>query len=83
MVKEAVERKNRDTLIEECYKKQEGATIKTKTAKIVDELKNSWYRRGQQKAILHLSKNETKALIIARYGMLVWQKLPRYYSAKM
>ena len=71
MVKEAIEKKNKETLIEECFKKQEGEkVIKTKTAKIIEQLKNPAYKRGPQKELLHLTKKETKILIISRYGML-------------
>ena len=50
MVKEAVEKKNKNTLIDDCYKKQDGEkSIKTKTAKIVEEVESSTYRRGPRK----------------------------------
>ena len=71
MVKEAVEKKIKNTLIDDCYKKQDGEkSIKTKTAKIVEEVESSTYRRGPRKEILHMSKKETKIIIIVRYGML-------------
>ena len=70
-VKQAIEKKNREALIENCYKKQDDKKeIKTKTAHIIEKLNHPSYRRETKKEIYHLSKKETKTLIIARFGML-------------
>ena len=70
-VKDATERRNKQKLIDNCYKK-EGAMIvpKTKTQRILKTIENNDYVRKPCKEILSLSKNECKSLIIARFGML-------------
>ena len=59
------------SLIEECHKKTEGVTTrKTKTAHIVEKIDHPSYTRKPQTELNNLSKQETKTLLIARFGML-------------
>ena len=49
-MKEAVERRNKDRLLEECHKKLDGdKVIKAKTVHIVEKLNTSTYKRGTEK----------------------------------
>ena len=67
----ALEKDHRIRLEEECHKKLNGQNIpKTKTLTILPELEGSNYERKPKDEILLCTKNECKALIIARYGML-------------
>ena len=71
MVRKSIEDQNKIRLINECHKQSEGKTIvKTKTAHIVDKLKDPAYIRQPTQELKHLSKQETKTIIIARFGML-------------
>ena len=70
-VRKDFEHKNKLRLIEECYSKINGQDVpKTKTASILERLRDPAYIRNPLKEIMTLSKHETKSLIIARYGML-------------
>ena len=70
-VKTAIENKNKLRLMEDCQTKiDEQYVTKTKTSTILDKLHDPTYIRNPVKEIMHLSKHETKILIIARYGML-------------
>ena len=70
-VRKAIENRNKLRLIEECHSKVDGQeTPKTKTAKIIDQLRDPAYIRNPLKEIMNLNKYETKTLMIARYGML-------------
>ena len=70
-VKEKIEKKNKDRLLEECHKMADGRKIrKTKTAHIVDSLSADTYTRMPIPELQHLTKQETKTVIIARYKML-------------
>ena len=64
-------RKNKERINQECYKNIDGIKVeKTKTKSILNKLNNPLYKRGPEPGIRELSKNETKILIMARYGML-------------
>ena len=68
---EKIERKNKARLFEECHKMADGKKIrKTKTAHIVDPLSADTYSRMPIPELQHMTKQETKTLIIARYKML-------------
>ena len=70
-VKKAIEIQNTRRLNEDCHKHEDGITSKkTKTASIVDKINDQNYRRKPQKELLNATKQETKTIIIARYGML-------------
>ena len=67
----AIERSNKERLIEELYKTENGVRKrKTKTASIVDFIEHSNYERKPLCEIMLCSKQETKAIVTARYGML-------------
>ena len=71
IVTEVTEQKNKEKLIEECHRIENNIKIrKTKTAFIVDELLHPTYQRKPKPEIMHLTKQETKTLITARYSML-------------
>ena len=53
------------------HKTEDGKTTpKTKTATIIEKLNDPMYKRGPIPEILKLNKQETRTLIMARYGML-------------
>ena len=63
--------KNQNRLLNECHKTENDTqTRKTKTAHIVDTLQERTYARGPTPEILQCNRQETKTLIIARFGML-------------
>ena len=65
----AIERASKERLLQECHKSQDGTLIpKTKTASI--KVKNPAYKREPETEILQMTKQETRTLMIARYGML-------------
>ena len=71
IVKKSIEDQNKTRLINECHKFTDGIrTRKTKTAHIIDKIENPSYTRQPQEEFKHLSKQETKTLMIARFGML-------------
>ena len=66
-----VETKNTQRLINECHKKEGDSLVpKSKTKNILPLLKSDSYIREPRKELSRLSKQETKTLIIARFGML-------------
>ena len=70
-VMEATERKNKQKLIDECYKKEKGMIVpKTKSISVLKTVEDSNYVRKPCEEILSLSKIECKSLIIAKFGML-------------
>ena len=70
-VRTMIEKKNIERLKKECYKTVNGnPVIKTKTASIYKYISNQNYKREPRAEVLQLSKQETKTLVIARYGML-------------
>ena len=72
-VKTAIEARNLERLRNQCYKNKEGKqTLKSKTASksIVPTITSSNYKRRPDVTILRTSKQETKTIIMARYGQL-------------
>ena len=66
-----IEVKNQSRLINDCYKTDNNIHIrKTKTSHIVDHLEDGTYSRGPTPELLQCNKQETKTLLIARFGML-------------
>ena len=62
---------NRNRLLNDCHKVENNIkTRKTKTAHIVDVIEERTYIRRPVPEILFLNKQETKTLVIARFGML-------------
>ena len=67
----AVEKANRQKLIDNCHKKEGDMIVpKTKTQSIVKHLEGTNYIRAPINEILSLSKIDCKSLIISRFGML-------------
>ena len=70
MVSFAVEQKNTERLNDDLHKNENGQRIpKTKTRSIVERMSNSTYTRTPEPTILQ-TKQTTKTILIARYGML-------------
>ena len=70
-MKKSIEECNKKRLLEDCHTKENGTlTIKSKTAHIIDKIKNPSYQRKPLNKILQLTKQETKTLIIAHFRML-------------
>ena len=71
LVKTKIEAKNKQRLINDCHRKEGDALIpRTKTASILPSLQTSTYTRKPSPEIVHFTKQQTKTLLIARYGML-------------
>ena len=71
MVHNAIEKKNKERLLGDCYKMNAGQLVpKPKTTTLIEKINDSTYTRRPEPEILHLTKVETKTLLIARYGML-------------
>ena len=74
-VSATIERKNKDRLLQMCLKNDNGIQVpKTKTETIVKKLESDHYKRGPESEFLKMTKNETKTVMIARYGMLACGK---------
>ena len=70
-VKEKIEVKNTGLLIKECYRKENGQSrAKTKTAHIIDHLKEDGYIRNPNTQIMQCNRQDAKTIIIARFRML-------------
>ena len=70
-VKQKIEEKNRQKLIEDCYKKENGTKKKmTKTAHILEILNDAEYTRKPCTDIITCTKQEAKTIMIARFRML-------------
>ena len=70
-VRTVIEKKNQERLHQECHKKIEESLVeKTKTKWLVDQLTNTYYKRGIPHEITNATKQETKTIISARFGML-------------
>ena len=70
-VYEAAEKKNKERLLAECYKKERGVTeVKTKTKTIIPILENSHYQRQPHPFITKNNTLTTRAFIMGKYGML-------------
>ena len=71
MVRDKIEIKNTTRILNDCFKKENGKSIpKTKTAHIIAHIQSNDYKRKPQPDIIQCSKQETKTIIIARFGML-------------
>ena len=75
-VREAAEKINNQLLINECHKTNNGDRCeKTKTKTIVKIINCPKYnRQSYESAIMTLSKNDAKTIVMARYGMLACGK---------
>ncbi len=70
-IKSSIEKENTRRLHQQCYKTTNGTTtIKSKTKTIVEEVEKTEYQRHARPEILNSTKQESKTIIIARYGML-------------
>jgi hypothetical protein len=70
-VNKAVEKKNRERLIESCFEmSNEEIRVKTKTQHIIKKIEATNYIRKPQREIVDLPKHITRTVIIAQYGML-------------
>ena len=70
-VKTQIEIKNTERLKNECYKNVNGdLQPKTKTKTIINHIAEHHYKRAPKTEIIKCSKQDTKTLIMARYGML-------------
>ena len=70
-VNKAVEKNNKDQLLDDLHKTELGIIIrKTKTASIVDLIEKPDYQRKPLPEIMKCSKVESKAIIMGRFGML-------------
>ena len=70
-VDKAIEKNNKDRLLEDLHKTEEGIRRrKTKTSPIVDSIENPEYHRKPLSEIMKCSKRETRTIIMARFGML-------------
>ena len=70
LVLEAAEKKNKERLIKECYKKERGASVvKTKTKRLIPILESEEYIRKPQ-PYMEKTRLIARAYIMGRYGML-------------
>ena len=68
---EAAERKNKQKILEECYKKERGDPIvKTKTKNLIPILEDVNYSRKPEAFMKRNNKLVARAYIMGRYGML-------------
>ena len=71
IVNERIEAKNKIRLYNDCHKMVEGEQIpKTKTKHIIQHLTNHTYHRTPLDELLQCTKQQTKTILIARFGML-------------
>jgi hypothetical protein len=67
----AAEKKNKEIMMEECFKSENGRRMeKTKTKTIIKHLEEKTYDHKKESEIMSLTKNEYKVIVLARYGML-------------
>ena len=66
-----IEVKNKERLHRECHKMENAILVpKTKTKNIINKIMCSAYSRKPEGELMYMTKNETKTILIARYGML-------------
>ena len=71
IVKTAIEKRNKERLIQDCHKTENGENKrKSKTAHIVDKIKDPAYRRGPLEELTKCTKLETKTILLSRFRML-------------
>ena len=68
MVTEASEKENKQRLLNLCYKDR--TTEKTKTKYVIQKVKHQQYNRIEHEPTMKMSKLKSKAIIMARAGML-------------
>ena len=67
----AIEKMNKERLLQDLHKKENGTDIpKTKTKSIISKITREGYVRSPEPMILRSTKYEAKTILIARYGML-------------
>ena len=70
-VKNVIENANIKRLLQDCHKTVNGEEIiKTKTVFVVKKIKETNYQRTPAAELTKCNKKETKAIMIARFGML-------------
>ena len=70
-VKERIDVKNKIRLHDDCHKKEQGILKpKTKTKHIIKHIESYEYQRAPLSEILYCTRQQTKTIMIARYGML-------------
>ena len=70
-VKLVIEQKNKERLKEDLHKRENGIDIlKPKTKSILEKLNDPLYTRQPEREIINTTKNESKTILMARYGML-------------
>ena len=70
-VNDAVELKNKERLLQDCHKTYGGQAIpKTKTKHLIAKINCAEYTRKPDPNILHMTKLQTKTLIVARFSIL-------------
>ena len=70
-IRREIDKKNLERLLSDCHKKVDGTlSAKTKTKSLVDKLKDPNYKRKTQNELNNATKQETKTIVTARYGML-------------
>ena len=70
-VKTAIEKRNRERLLDECKTFRHGCVHeKTKTKSIIKEIERSDYCRTRLTTILSMTRLKARAIVMARYGML-------------
>ena len=74
-VKTAIEKCHIERLIQDCHKIESGVNKrKTKTAHIVDYIKDPSYQRAPLKELLNCIKVETKTILLSRFAFCVMRK---------
>ena len=68
LVTRAVEKRNKERLIEECH--QENGEPKEKTKHMLEELNREKFARSPSSAFKSMNRNQMRIILIARYGML-------------
>ena len=70
-VKFAVESESRARLKQDCYKKDGNDLVeKTKTKSLIAKINNNEYTRSPDEELLQMTRQETKTILMARFGML-------------
>ena len=70
-VKREIEKSNRERLIQDCYKIENGQNKrKTKTSHIIDQIETPSYQRAPLEELIKCTKRETKTIMLGRYSML-------------
>ena len=71
LLRQAIEKRNTERLIQDCHKIENGENkIKSKTAHMVDQIKDPSYQRGPLKELTMCNKLEAKTILLGRFRML-------------